>query len=115
MNSEPTRPRWLARLRDEAERPIPQALDHRVRTALRTLPLAQRSFALPTMALGLATAATFAMTISLALALASAGAGESGVVLATVVVAAYLGVSSVVVLPLLGRLRTARAAHEVTP
>ena len=113
MNSDQTPPRWLARLRAEAERPVPRALDHRVRTALRTLPLERPTFALPTMALGLAVAATLAMTVSLALALASAGAGESGVVLATVLVAGYLGVSSVVVLPLLARRRSARPAHGV--
>ena len=100
-------------LRKSAELRVPAALDHRVRTALRTMPLATRAFALPVMALGLAVAATLATTVSMALSLASAGAGENGVLIATVVVVAYLGLSSVVVLPLLMKLKAARQSPEV--
>jgi len=98
-------------LRESAESAVPAALDHRVRTALRTLPLATRAFALPVMALGLAVAATLAMTVSMALSIAAAGAGESGVPIATLLVVGYLGASSVVVLPLLLKLRTIRSNH----
>ena len=98
-------------LRESAELAIPAALDHRVRTALRTLPLATRAFALPVMALGLAVAATLAMTVSMALSFAAAGAGESGVPIATLLVVGYLGASCVVVLPLLLKLRTVRSDY----
>lgn len=101
-----------ARLRASADLTVPAALDHRVRTALRTMPLAKRAFLLPVMALGLAIAATLAMTVSLALSLASAGAGEDSVLIATTVVVGYLGFSSVVVLPLLLKLRTVRPGPE---
>jgi len=101
-------PALAARLRKSAEFPVSEALDHRVRTALRTLPLATQAFMLPVMALGLAVAATLAMTVSMALSLASAGAGEDGVLIATIVVVAYLGLSTVVVLPLLLKLKAAR-------
>jgi len=103
-----------ARLRESAELPIPAALDHRVRAALRTMPIEVRRFALPVMALGLAVAATLAMTVSLALSFAAAGAAESGVLIATVLVVAYLGVSSVVALPLLLRIKTTRGGVGVT-
>lgn len=96
-------------LRESAELRVPAALDHRVRTALRTMPLAGRTFALPVMALGLAVAATLAMTVSMALSFAAAGAGESGVLIATIVVVVYLGLSSVVVLPLLLKVRATRS------
>ena len=96
-------------LRKSAELAVPAALDHRVRTALRTLPLAARKFALPTMALGLAIAATLAMTVSMALSFAAAGAGEGGVAIATFLVVGYLGASSVVVLPLLLKFKTVRS------
>ena len=99
-------------LRKSAELRVPTELDHRVRTALRTMPLAARTFALPVMALGLAIAATLAMTVSMALSFAAAGAGESGVMIATLVVVVYLGLSSVVVLPLLLKLRTTRSTLE---
>ena len=97
-----------ARLRASAELAVPAALDHRVRTALRTMPLAVRAFALPVMALGLAIAATLAMTVSMALSFAAAGAGEDGVFIATLMVVAYLGFSSVVALPLLLKLKKSR-------
>jgi len=100
-------------LRESAELAVPAALDHRVRTALRTLPLAARTFALPVMALGLAVAATLALTVSMALSFASAGAGESGVAIATFLVVGYLGASSVVVLPLLLKLKTVRSNRGV--
>ncbi|NIL99874.1 MAG: hypothetical protein GTN89_02630 [Acidobacteria bacterium] len=99
-------------LRKTAELPVPAALDHRVRTALRTMPFAARRFALPGMALGLAVAATLAMTVSMALSLAAAGAAETGVWIAMLVVVVYLGLSSVVALPLLLRLKLARAVRE---
>ena len=95
-------------LRRSAELRVPAALDHGVRTALRTMPLAAPTFALPVMALGLAVAATLAMTVGMALSLAASGAGEDGVLAATVVVVVYLGLSSVVVLPLLLKLKAAR-------
>lgn len=108
MSFEQMNSRLVARLRASAELTVPEALDHRVRTALRTMPLATLAFSLPVMALGLAIAATLAMTVGMALSLASAGAGESGVFIATLVVVAYLGFSSVVVLPLLLKLKAAR-------
>ncbi len=103
-----------ARLRANAELTVPAALDHRVRTALLTMPWATRAFSLPIMALGLGIAATLAMTVSLALSLASAGAGEDGVLIATAVIVGYLGVSSVVVLPLLLKLKAARPSPGAT-
>jgi membrane protein YdbS with pleckstrin-like domain len=106
--------RIAVRLRESAELPISAALDHRIRTALRTMPLEVRRFALPVMALGLAIAATLAMTVSLALSFAAAGAAESGVLIAIVLVVGYLGVSSVVALPLLFRFRTVRRGVGVT-
>jgi len=95
-------------LRKSAELPIPAALDHRVRVALRTMPLATRAFALPVMALGLAVAATLAMTVSMALSLAAAGAAEEGLSIATLLVVGYLGISCLIVLPLLFKLKTVR-------
>ena len=102
-------------LRRSAELRVPAALDHRVRTALRTMPLAARSFASPVMALGLAVAATLALTVSMALSFAAGGAGEDGVLIATFVVVAYLGLSTVVVLPLLLKVRAARANPGTAP
>ncbi len=99
-------------LRKTAELPVPAALDHRVRTALRTMPFTARRFAWPVMALGMAVAATLAMTTAMALSLAAAGAAESGVWIATLVVVVYLGLSSVVSLPLLLRLKAARPKQE---
>jgi len=95
-------------LRKSANLSIPAELDHRVRTALRTMPLEVRRFALPVMALGLASAATLAMAVSLALSFAAAGAAESGVPIAVTLVVGYLGLSSVIVLPLLLTLKTVR-------
>ena len=100
-------------LRESAELRVPAALDHRVRTILRTMPLA-RSFELPVMALGLAVAATLAMTVSMALSLAAAGAAEDGVLIATLAVVVYLGFSSVVILPLLLKLKAARSDSGAT-
>jgi len=108
MSFEPMDSRLAARLHESAELPVTAALDHRVRTTLRTMPLAVRTFELPVMAIGLAIAATLAMTVSLALSLASAGAGEDGVLIATAVVVGYFGVSSVIVLPLLLKLKATR-------
>ena len=101
-------------LRKSAELRVPAALDHRVRTALRTMPLAARTFELPVMALGLAAAATLAMTVSMALSLAAAGAAEDGVLIATLAVVVYLGLSSVVILPLLLKLKAARSDSGAT-
>jgi hypothetical protein len=101
-------------LRESARLRVPAALDHRVRTALRTLPLAAPTFALPVMALGLAVAATLAMTVSMALSLAAAGAGEDGVLFAALVVVGYLGLSSVVILPLLLKLKATRSTPGAT-
>ncbi len=101
-----------ARLRASAKLTVPAALDHRVRTALRTMPWATRAFSLPIMALGLGIAATLAMTVGMALSFAAAGAGENGVLIATTVVVGYLGFSSVVVLPLLLKLKTSRPNHR---
>ena len=98
-------------LRNGAERPVPASLDHRVRTALRTMPLPDGRFASPTLALGLALAATLARTIRLAVSFAAAGAAERGVSIATVVVVAYLGVASVVSLPLLVKIRASQKAE----
>ena len=114
MSFEQMNSRLAARLRESAELPVTAALDHRVRTTLRTMPLAVRTFEFPVMAAGLAVAATLAMTVSLALPLASAGAGEDGVLIATAVIVGYLGVSSVVVLPLLLKLKAARPSPGAT-
>jgi hypothetical protein len=95
-------------LKKSAELPVPRALDHRVRAALRTMPLAPQAFALPVMALGLAIAATLAMTVSMALSFASAGAGESGVSIAALLVVGYLGISCLIALPLLLKLKAIR-------
>ncbi len=111
MSFDPMHPRLAARLRESAESSVPAALDHRVRTALRTMPFAARGFSLPVMALGLAISATFALTVGLAMSVSSAGAGESGVAIATALVVGYLGLSTVVVLPLLLRIKTARAGR----
>jgi hypothetical protein len=106
MNSERFDALLSRRLREAVGRPVPPALDHRVRTALRTLPIPGiRPFARATMALGLAASATFASMIGLAMSFASAGAGETGIALAVAVVVAYLGTASVVLLPLLLRLK----------
>ena len=106
--------RFERMLRESAELAVPAVLDHRVRTALRTLPLATRPFALPVMALGLAVAATLAMTVSMALSLAASGAAEDGVLIATLVVVGYLGLSSVVILPLLLKLKAVRSTPRAT-
>jgi hypothetical protein len=95
-------------LRETSPRAVPAALDHQVRTALRTLPFPGSHFAFPVLALGLALAATLALTVGLALSLASAGAGEQGVSIAVAVVVGYFGLASVVSLPLLARLKTSR-------
>ena len=100
-------------LRDGAERAVPEALDHRVRTALRTMPMPAGKFASPTLALGIALGATLALTVGLAMSLASAGAAESGVATATLWVVGYLGVATVVSLPLLARLGAGRRNREV--
>jgi len=100
-------------LRDGAERAVPEALDHRVRTALRTMPLPASTFSSPALALGLALGATLALTTGLAMAVAAAGAAESGVAIATTWVVGYLGVSTVVSLPLLVRLGAPRRNREV--
>ncbi len=114
MTSDRLDERLSRKLRDSAERSVPAALDHRVRVALRTMPLSGAlSFASPEMALGLAVAATLAMMTSLALSFAAAGAGETGVALAAALVVGYLGVASVVVLPLLIKVRTSRRDSEV--
>lgn len=91
----------LQLLRADAEVATPARLDLRVRAMLLAAKPAARPFFRPGLATGLAAVAVLALLVALSTALAAAGAAEHGPLLALLIVAAYLVVSSVTSLPLL--------------
>lgn len=94
--------------RDAEAEPSP-AVDAAVRALLRDAVVASRALLRPELAAGLAVAALAALTSALAALFAEAGAAEAGPLVALLVVAIYLALSSAAALPLLLGARRRRA------
>ena len=105
--------RLVDRLRASAEVLPSQALDHQVRTALRTLPFAGSGVArFPLLAVSLAGSALVALVVALSGLAAESGLGDDAIPSVIRWVAGYLLLSGVAVIPLLLRLRRPEAIES---